>query len=288
VTRGGRKAVCRRQAIQRCRRQGPTACETVFASTTTTTWAFPTTTIPTLDLGVDVTVHDVRTIFEVDLYVPAAGAQFVVVDVTIDNESGYGFTPYGFQLQADGLGFPQAYIADGSYPGCSSNVTILPGGSLSCGLIFEIPQDTPAGRLGFGTPYGYGPTTSAVLTNEFQIPVAVRPSATLDILATGSGDAYCTVRPGFKAIQVTFAYASHDGASGLDLGFYQFALEADGAVYDPSYCGNGADPCDASIGVPVNGSASCSLSFQVPASVTEGTLRAVNTRYPAATSFALD
>jgi hypothetical protein len=38
----------------------------------------------------------------------------------------------------------------------------------------------------------------------------------------------------------------------------------------------------------VNGSASCSLFFQVPASVTEAELRAVNTRYPAATRFGLD
>jgi hypothetical protein len=47
------------------------------------------------------------------------------------------------------------------------------------------------------------------------------------------------------------ARSSHDGASGLDLGFY-------------------------------------SSRFQVPSSVTEAELRAVNTRYPAATSFALD
>jgi hypothetical protein len=166
-------------------------------------------------------------------------------------------------------------------------VTILPGGSLSCGLVFEIPEGTPAGRLAFATPYGYGPTSSAVVTDEFPIPVGVRPSATLDILATGTGDG-CIARPGFKVLQVTFAYTSHDGASGLDLSSYQFVLEAGGAVYDPSYCGYVADPCDPSIGVPVDGSASCSLLFQVPASVTEAELRAVNTRYPAAATFGLD
>jgi hypothetical protein len=292
VNRGGRRAVCRRQTIQRCRRQGPTACEIFQASTPTTTYPFPTTTIPSAELGIGLTVHDVRTAFEVDLYTPAADAQFLLVDVTIDNGSGYNFTPYGFQFQTAGLGFPQNFLADGNYPGCSTNVMILPGGSFTCTMAFEIPEGTPAGRLAFGVPYGYGygygPTTSAILTEEFQIPVVVRPSATLDVLATGTGDAYCSGRPGFKALQVTFAYTSHDGASRLDLGAYQFVLEADGALYTPIYCGYVADPCDASIGVPVNGSASCSLIFQVPASVTEAELRAVTTRYPASVTFGLD
>ena len=65
---------------------------------------------------------------------------------------------------------------------------------------------------------------------------------------------------------------------GIDLTPYQFRLEADGAFYDPYYCSYAADPCDGSIGVPANGSASCSLFFQVPASITEAELRAVNTR----------
>jgi hypothetical protein len=288
VRRGGRRAACRRQAIQRCRRQGPTACETSLGSTSTTTYPYPTTTIPVPEVGIDVTVHDVRTAFEVDLYVPAAGAEYVQLNVTIENHAVYGFTPFGFQLQVDGLAFPQSYITVGPYPSCSSNVTILPGGSLSCDLIFEIPAGTPAGRLAFGSPYNYGATTSAVLTDEFTIPVVVRPSATIDILAAGTADPNCASRPGFKALQVTFAFTSHDGASGLDLSAYQFALEADGAVYDPYFCGYLADFCDASIGVPVNGSASCSLVFQVPASVTEAELRAVNGRYPAATTFGLD
>ena len=73
--------------MQRCRRQGPVACtESLDATTTTTTfsYSYPTTTVP--GAGIDVTVHDVRTDFEVDVYVPAAGAQYVLVDVTIENE----------------------------------------------------------------------------------------------------------------------------------------------------------------------------------------------------------
>lgn len=293
MTTGGSRTACRRHLVRRCRRRGIAACA-VLDATTSTTVPFPYTTTTTLNgLGAEVTVQDVRTTFEIGSYVPLPAAQYVLVDVAIRNQAPYAFTPFGFQLQAGGLGYQQGYLvpAGNALPGCPSNVAILPGGSLSCTLFFEIAEGTPAGRLAFGPPYSYSPSASEVVTEEFAIPVAVRPTATLEVLGVGiaPGPEYCTARPGFVLLQVTFAYTSHDGASGLDLNPYQFVLEAGGAIYDPTGCGYGlSDYCDGAIGVPIDGSASCSLVFQVPASVTEAALHAVGTRYPATGELALD
>jgi hypothetical protein len=284
VTVGGRQAKCRRQLVQRCRKQGPAACggsETPGS----TPWGYPNTTLYTPYGATDatVTVHTARTVFELGWYVAPAGAELVLVDVTIVNGSNYAFLPYGIQLQAGGLAFQQVYpVVIDQFRGCWGTVSILPGGSLSCTLPFEITEGAQTARLALGP--------EPVISDEFAIPVVVRPSATLDIIAAGAVEpsGYCGARPGFEVVQVTFAYASHDGASGLDLTPSQFVLQAAGAIYDPLYCGYSvADPCDGAIGVPVNGSASCTLMFQVPTSVSEAALLAL-TRYPASATFGLD
>lgn len=290
MTGGGRRAACRRQVVQRCRREGPSACA-FSASTTSTTLPYPTTTLG--GVGADVTVHDVRTVFEIDWSVPSPGAEYALVDVTIENRSSYGFTPFGFQLQSGGLGFAQSYLVvpGSAFPNCTGAVAILPGGSLACTLVFEITEGVTTGQLAFGAPYSYPASGATALTGEFSIPVVVRPTATLDVLAAGitAGPQYCSARSGFALLQVTFAYTSHDGATGLDLSPYQFLLEAGGAIYDPDGCSYSLpDYCDGAIGVPVDGSASCSLLFEVPAAVTAAELRALNVRYPASAAFTLD
>lgn len=289
MTGGGRRAACRRQVVQRCRREGQSACA-FSASTTSTTLPYPTTLG---GVGADVTVHDVRTVFEIDWSVPAPGAEYALVDVTIENRSSYGFTPFGFQLQSGGLGFAQSYLVvpGSAFPNCTAAVAILPGGSLACTLVFEITEGATTGQLAFGAPYSYPASGATALTGEFSIPVVVRPTATLDVLAAAitAGPQYCSARSGFALLQVTFAYTSHDGATGLDLSPYQFLLEAGGAIYDPDGCSYSLpDYCDGAIGVPVDGSASCSLLFEVPAAVTAAELRALNVRYPASAAFTLD
>jgi len=280
---GSRHGVCRRDTLRRCKR------DRAVCSVTTTTFSFPTTT--TFPSGVvELEASNVQTLYEIGSGVPAPGSEFVALDVTIRNGGAYNVTPTAVVLHSNGLDYASFGAYYGPYPpstrpgACDGFTSVAPGGELTCGLVFQVHEGIPSGRLTLGQYF----TTSAISSTEFTIPSATRPTASLTIDDVSAVDAagYCVSRPGFTILQFAMTLTSH-GASGLALNVYSLAVLADSARYMSS-CGYlGPDPCDGSIGVPVDGTSSCTAAFQVRDSVAGGTLVYDDGRYQASADFTL-
>jgi hypothetical protein len=277
VQAGGRRSACRRRLVRRCTREA-TTCPVGGPGTTTTT-------IPTAVPAVDLAVTTVETLYELGTQVAAAGTQFVRVVVDVVNRDAPPFSPTTFTLYTDGLGhLPSPY----SYPPptgdalCAWTTVLPPGRSIACTLVFQVRQGSASGEVTLGS---YGPTGGVVAATAVDIPVVPRPGAVLEVQAVVDRPG-CTVRPGFRVVEIALALASHDGASGLTLGG-PFSIVVDGARYLPAYCAAAPDACDYRIGVPVDGAASCTTFFEVPAGATTGSLEIDDGRYRAAAAVAL-
>jgi hypothetical protein len=94
----------------------------------------------------------------------------------------------------------------------------------------------------------------------------------------------CTQRPGFEVILLKILITSVDGATGLTLG-PPMSVVVDGARYLSTYCGGVTDPCDSRIGVPVDGSGSCSVFFEIPENAGDAVFELEDYRYPAGADF---
>jgi len=283
VQTGGRHGACRRDTLRRCKR------DRAVCGVTTTTFSFPTTT--TFPSGVvALEASNVETLYEIGSGVPPPGSEFVALDVTIRNGGGTNVSPTTVMLHSAGLDYASygAYYAvypPATRPGaCDGFTSVAPGGELTCGLIFQVHEGITSGRLTLGQYY----TTSTVASSDFTIPSATRPTAslTIDDVSTVDTAGYCMPRPGFTTIQFSMTLTSH-GASGLALNVYSLVVLADSARY-LSNCGYlGPNPCDGSIGVPVDGTSSCTAAFQVRDSVAGGTIVYDDGRYQASADFTL-
>ena len=280
---GGRHGVCRRDTLRHCKR------DRAVCSFTTTTSFFPTTTTLPLSGVVELAASNVQTLYEIGSGVPAAGSEFVALDVTIRNGGTFNVTPTTVMLHSNGLDYASFGAYYGPYPptrpgACDGLTSVAPGGEITCGLVFQVQEAIPSGRLTLG-PYF---TQVTISSSEFTIPSATRPTASLTIDDVSPVDTagYCTSRPGFTILQFSMTLTSH-GASGLALNVYSLVVLADNARY-MSGCGYlGPDPCDGSIGVPVDGTSACTAAFQVRDSVGGGTLVYDDGRYQASADFTL-
>jgi hypothetical protein len=232
---------------------------------------------------------NVQTLYEIGSGVSASGAEFVALDVTIRNGGSYNVAPTTVALHSNGLDYASFGAYYGPYPptrpgACDGLTSVAPGGQITCGLVFQVQEGIPSGRLTLGQYL----TTAAISSSEFTIPSATRPTASLTIDDVSAVDTagYCTPRPGFTILQFSMTLTSH-GASGLALNAYSLTVLADDARY-MSGCGYfGPDPCDGSIGVPVDGTSSCTAAFQLRDSVADGTLVYDDARYRASADFTL-
>jgi len=262
----------------------------VCSFTTTTTFFFPTTTTFPPSGVVQLEASNVQTLYEIGSGVPAPGSEFVALDVTIRNGGSYNrrrpscciptVSTTRLSVRTTVRPYPSS-----TRPGtCDGLTSVAPGGELTCGLVFQVHEGIPSGRLTLGQYFA----TATISSSDFTIPSATRPTAslTIDDVSTVDTAGYCAPRPGFTTIQFSTTLTSH-GASGLALNVYSLSVLADGARY-LSNCGYlGSNPCDGSIGVPVDGTSSCTAAFQVRDSVAGGTLVYDDGRYQASADFTL-
>jgi hypothetical protein len=268
----GKAARCGRAIVRDCRKRGPHVCRT---NTTLPPGITPTTTtLPPSMPGVRLTVTDVDVVFELGAYELARpGFEFVVLDLVIENDGPSTIAGYGYaELLVDNLGYQQMFgLPNGS---CDLYATVWPGGRLACRLAFEIPEGSTVATPLLGSGFARG--------EAIALPAPpVRPQAVLTAVDVGA--AACTARPGFETRRVWIALASTSGATGLNLNAYAFSVVSAGAVYRPSYCEWPVDPCTDAVGVPVGGSATCTLIFELPLGAPAPAVVFDNARYMAST-----
>jgi hypothetical protein len=152
--------------------------------------------------------------------------------------------------------------------------------------LVQVPQESETGYVELPASSTAFPTGTA-RSAEFDIPIVPRPFATVVVTEVLDGGETCvTPRDGFRMILLHLEFTSHQGASELALNGYALSVVAGGARYQPAYCGV-EDPCDSRIGVPIDGSASCTVSFEVPDTMLAATLDFRDARYPASVDFQL-
>ena len=283
---GGHRASCRRATLRQCTGDRTVCTPSPFPTTSTTT------TLPRSG-GVGLIASNVETRYEIGFSVPAPGAEFVTLDVTIRNGSGFGNVfPTSLVLHADGLDYAAfspyftGYPSGGVAGACDYLTSVAPGGELTCALVYQVRETVATARLSLGP---YQVSGVSVIAPDFAVPSVPRPTATLAIgsVIEVASFGFCSPRDGFKILAFPLTLTS-DGASGLALDLYRVILDADNARYT-SGCGYGsADPCDGSIGVPVDGASSCTAAFQVRDTVTAGTLEYDDGRYRTSAEFTLD
>jgi hypothetical protein len=282
VQTGTHRRPCRRAILRRCRSDTRICGGT---TTTTTTRPYPTTTLHQERVQVEISAADVQTFYESGYSVPAPGFEFVAGDVTIRNVGTASVPTNAIVLRAGGLDYLTYAVY--AYPPaagvCDPYTSVAPGGELTCGLVFHVQEGVMSGHLVLNAYVSPG-----ITSDEFAIPTTTRPYASLSIDAVSeAASTYCTPRPGFKIVTFTVTVASH-GATGLSLDLSHFGVTAAGARY-ASPCGYlDPDPCDYAIGVPVDGSASCSAAFELPSTVAAGTVFYGDGRYAASADFALE
>jgi hypothetical protein len=250
----GKAVRCGRAIVRDCRKRGTHVCRT---STTLPPGITPTTTtLPPSLSGVRVAVTDADVVFELPPYdVAKPGFEFVLLDIRIENDGPSSIASYGYaELIVDDIGYQPRYgLALGGT--CDLYATVYPGGRLSCRLVFEIPEGSATGTPVLGGGLARGETVV--------LPVPpVRPHAV--VTAVDLGPAACTPRPGFQTRRVQVTLGSAGGATGLHLGSHLFVVVSAGAIYRASYCEWPVDPCTDAIGVPVDGTATCSMVVELP------------------------
>lgn len=253
----GRPSRCGRSMVRSCRRRGIDVCRTAEVPGGSTT----TTTLPSMP-GVRISGTVVDVVFALDTWnVAGPGSEYVLVDVAIENDGSETVAPYGIQLLIDALGYSPLFGRSGSQA-CDQNVAIWPGGRLACRYAFLVPE----GVTSANPVLGWSPSSVVAWGDAFAIPAPPpRPAVRLVVDQVSQASGACVPRPGFQIVRVGLTLGSVNGAEGLTLEPSAFVLTADGAVYQPSYCDwSSVDACVGAIGVPVNGTASCTLSFEFP------------------------
>jgi hypothetical protein len=261
--------------VRACRRRGIAACRTVEqvpgAPTTTTT-------LPSM-AGVRIVGTLVDVVFTLDQWnVARPGTEYVLADIAVENDGPDTVSPYGIQLLIDGIGFSPFFGLLGSQA-CGLNVTIWPGGRLTCRYAFLVPE----GSTSASPVLGGSPSSVMAWGEAIAIPEPPpRPAATLVVNQVSRPSSSCVPRVGFQIVRVALTLGSINGAAGLTLEPTAFVLMAAGAAYQPNYCDwSSTDACVAAIGVPVNGTASCALSFEFPIGAPNPTLVFLRTDYSA-------